>query len=207
MQARTRAARGRGSLAAGPATAVLASLASACVAVTASHAASLELSASGELAIDGRAVTCKPSIQTILDARLPNLGIATRTQLVLNPHLLRRLSPTVRMFVYHHECGHHHVGGDEFGADCWAVKAGVAAGWLNRPQLAEICTSFGNSGPTATHPATSQRCRALHACFAAATRRAPPQTTASTGTPPPSTSTPSPHLVHEGFAAPISPER
>lgn len=170
------------------------------------RAASLELSASGELAIDGRRVSCKPSIQTILDVRLPNLGIATRSQLVLNPHLLRRMSSTVRMFVYHHECGHHHVGGDELGADCWAVKAGVTAGWLQQPQLGEICTSFGNSRATATHPATAYRCRALQACFDNASRAAP-TSPAATGLTARATPAPSPQLVHEGFAGPISAER
>lgn len=175
------------------------------------HASStLELNASGELAIDGRRVSCKPEIQTILDAKLPNLGIATRSQLVLNPHLLRRLSPTVRMFVYHHECGHHHVGGDELGADCWAVRAGVASGWLHQRQLSEICASFGNARATATHPATAYRCRALQACFAEASKT-PEETTArneqATGSRPSSPPTPPPQLVREGFAAAVSPER
>ena len=171
-----------------------------------------EVSASGELAIDGRPVTCKSDIQTILDVKLPNLGIATRTQLVLNPKLLRQLSPIVRMFVYHHECGHHHVGGDELGADCWAVRAGVASGWLHQRQLTEICASFGNSRATATHPATAYRCRALQACFADAINR-PPQTTARNEAQPesassqPDSAAPAPQLVHEGFAAPKSPER
>lgn len=159
----------------------------------------LELSSAGELAIDGRRVTCKSDIRTILDANLPNLGIATRSQLVLNPHLLKRMSPVVRLFVYHHECGHHHVGGDEFGADCWAVRAGVSHGWLQQRQLGEICTSFGNSRATATHPATAARCKALQACYADAVRK-PPQTTASVGAP-------EPQLVHEGFAPAKSQER
>ena len=171
------------------------------------RAASLELSASGDLAIDGRRVSCKQNIKTILDARLPNLGIATRAQLVLNPHLLQRMSPTVRLFVYHHECGHHHVGGDEFGADCWAVKAGVSAGWLQAPQLREICTSFGNTKATATHPATASRCRALQACFAEATRAASQTATRNSSAPATVAATPSPHLVHEGFAAPLISER
>lgn len=183
-----------------------ASLAAILACVSPVRSASLELSANGDLAIDGRRVSCKPNVQTILDARLPNLGIATRSLLVLNPHLLRSLSPTVRMFVYHHECGHHHVGGDELGADCWAVTAGVSAGWLHERQLGEICTSFGNAKATATHPATERRCRALRACFVAAVRTTA-QTAARAAPQRPAPSAPLPKLVHEGFSAPISPER
>lgn len=165
----------------------------------------LELTSAGELKIDGRQVACKSNIQTILDGKLPNLGIATRSQLVLNPHLLRRMSPTVRLFVYHHECGHHHIGGDELGADCWAVRAGISNGWLQERQLTEICASFGNAKATATHPATAQRCRALQKCYAAA-KRAPPETTASISGAA-GASAPPPQLLHEGFSAPISQER
>jgi hypothetical protein len=168
----------------------------------------VELRSDGLLSIDGRAVSCKSGVRTILDAKLPNLGIATRTLLVLNPALLGRYSATVRMFVYHHECGHHHVGGDELGADCWAVKQGVSAGWLREQQLGEICNSFGNAKATATHPAALSRCRALRACYVAALK-APPVP----AHPPEVAAVPAvklvPKLVHEGFTAPTSltPER
>ncbi|MFX8668596.1 hypothetical protein ABTM51_20785, partial [Acinetobacter baumannii] len=79
----------------------------------------------------GRKVSCGRNIRTILDPQLPNLGIATRNLLVMNPRLLQRQPENVRLFVFHHECGHHHVGGDELGADCWAVRQGVASGWLH----------------------------------------------------------------------------
>jgi len=74
----------------------------------------------------------------------------------------------VRLFVFHHECGHHHVGASEFGADCWAVQRGVRDGWLNRASLAPICTSFGNGPASATHPSGARRCGNLYRCFAAA---------------------------------------
>jgi len=169
-----------------------------------SDATAIQMRDDGELSIDGRRVSCKSDVRTILDAKLPNLGIATRSLLVLNPQLLSRYSSTVRLFVYHHECGHHHVGGDEMSADCWAVRSGVASGWLRERQLQEICASFGNAKATATHPATAPRCRALRACYADAMRapqQKPPshQTEVAKGSP-----APSPQLLHEGFAAPAS---
>lgn len=157
-------------------------------------ATAVEMHANGDVEISGTRVSCRRDIRTVLDAKLPNLGIATRNLLVLNPTLLARFSPLVRLFVYHHECGHHHVGGDEMRADCWAVQTGVAAGWLHGRDLPAICASFGNAKATLTHPATQHRCRALSACYAAASKSqsAPPAIEAS-GTPP------RPRLVHEGF--------
>jgi hypothetical protein len=99
---------------------------------------------------------------------LPNLGLAAPGLLVMNPALLGRYSETVQLFVFHHECGHHHVGASELGADCWAVKQGVRDGWLDRPGLAQVCKSFGNVPATRTHPAADRRCANLDRCFAAA---------------------------------------
>lgn len=143
----------------------------------------------------GRKVSCGPNIRTILDPQLPNLGIATRNLLVMNPRLLQRQPENVRLFVFHHECGHHHVGGDELGADCWAVRQGVASGWLHAPDLKDICRSFGSTPETATHPASARRCSALAACFARAEKsvRPAPQQTAALLRPP--------SLVREGYLA------
>lgn len=142
----------------------------AAASAAASPGAAIEVKGDGKVLIAGISVACRSGIRTILDAKLPNLGIATRNLLVMNPSLLRRHSDTVRLFVYHHECGHHHVGGDEIGADCWAVKAGVKAGWLTAQKLPEICRSFGNTPETRTHPASARRCTALQQCFSDASR-------------------------------------
>jgi hypothetical protein len=74
----------------------------------------------------------------------------------------------VRLFVFHHECGHHHIGASELKADCWAVTEGVKQGWLDRVGLAEACRSFGDAPPTPTHPSGARRCANLDRCFAAA---------------------------------------
>jgi hypothetical protein len=103
----------------------------------------------------------------MLDPRLPNLGIAMpdRRLLVINPKLLSSHPKTVRLFVFQHECGHHHVGGSELSADCWAVRRGVSDGWLDRAGLAQVCRSFGGAPATATHPSAERRCRNLDMCF------------------------------------------
>ncbi len=103
----------------------------------------VDLQRDGQLRIAGRALRCG-GVRNVLDAALPNLGLAAPGVLVLNPHLLNRQSNTVRLFVFHHECGHHHVGSSEIGADCWAVKQGVRQGWIGQQGIEQICRSFGN---------------------------------------------------------------
>jgi len=134
---------------------------------TAGFAQDLSRLKDGSLVIAGRAVRCG-SARNVLDPNLPNLGLAAPGVLVLNPRLLNRWSPTVRLFVYHHECGHHHVGASELAADCWAVKQGVQQGWLDRGSLQQICRSFGNGPETPTHPSGARRCASLERCFAGA---------------------------------------
>jgi hypothetical protein len=137
-------------------------------------APAVDLQRDGALAIAGRSLKCG-TVRNVLDPRLPNLGLAARGVVVFNPRLLGRHSDTVRLFVFHHECGHHHVGGSETGADCWAVKQGVQNGWLDRQGIGEVCRSFGNVPQTPTHPSGASRCASLRACFATATAVQPGQ--------------------------------
>jgi len=95
------------------------------------------------------------------DAIIPQARQATMA-------LVARQPGPVGLFVYYHECGHHHVGASELGADCWAVRRGVREGWLDSAGLQQICTSFGNAPATATHPSGARRCSNLNRCFAAA---------------------------------------
>jgi hypothetical protein len=108
------------------------------------------------------------NVRSRLDARLDNIGISIpdRGLIVMNPSLLGRETSTVRLFVYSHECGHHHVGGSELGADCWAVRRGLREGWLDKDGLKQVCGSFGGAPETPTHPSAARRCRNLNQCFA-----------------------------------------
>ena len=129
----------------------------------------------GSLAIAGRILQCS-GVRNVLDSRVPNLGLAVpdRRLLIINPALLRSEPETVRLFVFNHECGHHHVGGDELAADCWAVKAGVREGWLNKAGLEQVCKSFRNAPETATHPSGRRRCAALDRCYGSVLASLPP---------------------------------
>ena len=130
-------------------------------------ASPISLQRDGAVTISGRMLRCG-SVRNVLDSRLPNLGIAAPGVLVLNPGLLSRHSEIVRLFVFHHECGHHHAGASELKADCWAVTEGVKQRWLDRGGLAEACRSFGDAPATPTHPSGARRCANLDRCFAAA---------------------------------------
>jgi hypothetical protein len=121
----------------------------------------------GTLLIAGRTLRCGGN-RHVLDRGLPNLGLAAPGVLVFNPRELNHYSDTVRLFVYHHECGHHNVGASELGADCWAARQGVRDGWLTSEGLAQVCRSFGNGPATSTHPSGASRCANLNRCFATA---------------------------------------
>jgi len=137
----------------------------------------------GSVAIAGRRVRCA-NASGMLDRRLPTLGAAMPDAglVILNPSLLGRQPQVVRLFVFHHECGHHHVGASELGADCWAVNQGVRQGWLDWSGVDQVCRSFGNRPATASHPSGSDRCANIEHCLASALagrRQAPAGTAAS----------------------------
>ena len=123
----------------------------------------ISLQPDGSLQIAARKLRCG-DVRNVLDARLPNLGISVPDAklLVINPARVARQPGTVRLFVYYHECGHHHVGASELSADCWAVRRGVREGWLNRlgsRRYAVIRQRIGNP----THPSAARRCSNLAA--------------------------------------------
>ena len=123
----------------------------------------------GAVEVAGREVHCA-NVETRLDRHLPNLGAASPEArlMILNPSLLGRYTRVVQLFVFHHECGHHHVGESELGADCWAVGQGVREGWLDRNGLTQVCRSFENAPETDTHPSGQRRCSNIDKCFAKA---------------------------------------
>ena len=93
--------------------------------------------------IDGRQLACKNALVTI-DNDVDKLGL-TRVRpphIILNTQILSRYSPEVRRFVFLHECGHFHVGGNEIAADCWGLQQGLKEGSLTEQSLDLICKSW-----------------------------------------------------------------
>jgi hypothetical protein len=116
------------------------------------------------------------NVEVVMDRRLPSEGAAAPGVLILNPRMLNEQPAIVRLFVFHHECGHHHVGESELKADCWAVDRGVRDGWLDQRGLKEVCDSFEDAPETSSHPSGRRRCRNIDQCFATALAALPPRT-------------------------------
>lgn len=115
----------------------------------------------------GRKMSCG-NADIMVDRDLPSEGGAGDTVLILNPVMLNKQPPIVRLFVFKHECGHITVGDSELDADCYAVNYGVREGWLDRKGLGEVCDSFEGAPETDTHPSAKRRCANLDRCFAKA---------------------------------------
>lgn len=119
------------------------------------------------ITLAGRKVACEKA-DIYVDRTLPSEGGAGDTTLILNPNMLNKQPPTVRLFVFTHECGHIHIGDSELDADCYAVTHGVRDGWLDRKGLDQVCDSFEGAPETPTHPSAKRRCVNLDRCFAKA---------------------------------------
>jgi hypothetical protein len=114
--------------------------------------------------ISGRTVHCG-NVRIRTDRHLPSEGAAAPGLLLLNPRMLSEQPEIVRLFVFHHECGHHKVGDSELEADCWAVDRGVRDGWLDAKGLDAVCRSFEDAPESDSHPSGRRRCRNLNQCF------------------------------------------
>lgn len=141
--------------------------------LVASPASAQSVERDGSLKLAGRSLRCGRA-RNIIDRNIPIEGMSAPGMVILNPALLGQHPENVRVFIFHHECAHQHVGGDELGADCWAVRRGVAEGWLDKKGLGEVCRSFGDAPESATHPSGRRRCRNLDRCFTAAVASRPP---------------------------------
>ncbi|MCL4766503.1 MAG: hypothetical protein KJZ80_09750 [Hyphomicrobiaceae bacterium] len=131
-----------------------------------------KLQRNGTINIAGRDLRCG-NARNVLDRRLPSEGAAAPGMLIINPRLITRMPRTVRLFIFHHECGHHNIGASELRADTWAVERGVREGWLDRNGLKQVCRSFGNMPATPTHPSGRSRCRNLERSYAQALAKLP----------------------------------
>jgi hypothetical protein len=136
----------------------------ACLASGASRAEEL---VGRSVTLAGRKMSCGKA-DIMIDRTLPSEGGAGETVLILNPNMLNQQPPTVRLFVFTHECGHISVGDSELDADCYAVNRGVRDGWLDRKGLKQVCDSFEGAPETDTHPSARRRCTNLDRCFAKA---------------------------------------
>jgi hypothetical protein len=119
----------------------------------------------GELKLDGAKVVCGQR-PTVLDGQLDDYGAAYPGFLILNPKLITKVSTSVKLWIYAHECGHQFRGPDEETADCFAVQRGRRQGWLSPDGLEEICRFIAPAKGDSMHFAGSHRCEAMRRCYA-----------------------------------------
>lgn len=119
----------------------------------------------GEFKIDGRKQICGQR-PTVTDNKLDDYGAAYPGFLIMNPRLLDRLSPPVKMWIYAHECGHQFRGPDEETADCFAVQRGRRQGWLTEQGLEDVCTFISPAKSDSMHFSGPERCEAMRKCYA-----------------------------------------
>jgi hypothetical protein len=118
----------------------------------------------GQLMIDGRKVNCGKR-PTVLDEKLDDYGAAYPGFLILNPRLLNKVSPSVKLWIHAHECGHQFRGPDEETADCFAVQRGRRQGWLTPEGLEEVCRFISPAKGDSMHFSGSHRCEAMRQCY------------------------------------------
>ncbi|MFM9849161.1 MAG: hypothetical protein ACKVP3_18615 [Hyphomicrobiaceae bacterium] len=119
----------------------------------------------GELKLDGRKMTCGQR-PTVLDGQLDDYGAAYPGFLILNPKLIAKVSTTVKLWIFAHECGHQFRGPDEETADCFAVQRGRRQGWLTADGVEEVCKFISPAKGDSMHFSGSHRCESMRKCFA-----------------------------------------
>jgi hypothetical protein len=102
----------------------------------------------------------------LVDDKLDDYGAAYPGFLILNPRLLNRVSPSVKLWIHAHECGHQFRGPDEETADCFAVQRGRRQGWLTLEGLDEVCKFISPAKGDSMHFSGSHRCELMRKCYA-----------------------------------------
>jgi hypothetical protein len=131
--------------------------------------------AAGQLVFDGRRLSCGPWA-TVLDPNLNDYGKSYPQFVILNMPLVAKVPTAVKLWIYSHECGHLFGGPDEDRADCFAVRRGRAAGWLDARGLEQVCAFISVARPDAMHVSGPDRCTLMRQCW----RQAAPKPEATT---------------------------
>ena len=117
-----------------------------------------------QLVIDGQRINCG-RWATVLDPNLDDYAASYPQFVVLNMQYVAKAPTAVQLWIYSHECGHLLGGPDESRADCFAVRRGQSAGWLNAQGLDQVCTFIDAARPDAMHVSGTDRCAHMRECF------------------------------------------
>lgn len=119
----------------------------------------------GELKLAGRRVYCgmRPAV---IDNKLNDYSSHKPGFIILNMNRLGRLSETLKLWAYNHECAHEFRGPNEVTADCFSVQRGRRQGWLTQEGMEEICEFIRSWKGNAVYMPGPQRCEYMRQCFA-----------------------------------------
>jgi hypothetical protein len=119
----------------------------------------------GQLSFDGQPFTCG-RFPTVLDPLLGDYAAAPyKGFIIVNPKLLPKVPTAVKLWIFHHECGHALGIADETKADCYSAQRGRRAGWLTPEGLDQVCEFISAGQADATHPGGAQRCATMRVCY------------------------------------------
>ncbi|MGC1779263.1 MAG: hypothetical protein WBB34_15065 [Xanthobacteraceae bacterium] len=118
----------------------------------------------GKLVLDGHRMSCG-SWATVLDPNVDDYAKSYPQIVILNMPLVAKVPTAVKLWIYSHECGHLFGGPDENKADCFAVRRGRSAGWLDAQGLEQVCSFISAARPDAMHVSGRERCNMMRECF------------------------------------------
>jgi len=120
--------------------------------------------APGQLVLDGHHISCG-KWATVLDPNLNDYAGSFPQFVVLNLSYVAKVPVAVQLWIFSHECGHIFGGPDENKADCYAVRRGRAAGWLDTQGLDQVCNFISVAQPDARHVGGPDRCNLMRECY------------------------------------------
>jgi hypothetical protein len=119
----------------------------------------------GQLSFDGQLFTCG-RFPTVLDPLLSDYAAAPyKGFIILNPKLMPKVATAVKLWIFHHECGHALGIKDEAKADCFSAQRGRRAGWLTPEGLNQVCEFISAGQADAAHAGGPARCAAMRQCY------------------------------------------
>tara|TARA_R110002074_G_scaffold342921_1_gene513441 strand:- start:279 stop:755 length:477 start_codon:yes stop_codon:yes gene_type:complete len=108
------------------------------------------------------AIYIDPSVDQYIGQALNNGYPA----IILGPGFFNNVPPLVGQFWFLHECAHHVIGGNESGADCFAIRNLRNLGLVNHPlQVQQLLSQISNMRGSFTHLPGGPRAANVYNCL------------------------------------------
>jgi hypothetical protein len=126
----------------------------------------------GLVTLSGIEANCN-NLPIVFDTSFPDDAGAWQQSgfIAVNPSTLFKREKVQQVFTFYHECGHMNGIDDEQEADCYSIRAGVKAGWIDAAGIETLCRFWRPLRGDNTHASGPERCAEMQRCFAEATRK------------------------------------